>query len=48
VVVGQILSGLSWQVAVHALVSPLIVRPIAAALSLIGSGVAPSTTAIIG
>ena len=48
VVAGQVLSGLSWQVAVYALVSLLIVRPVAAALSLIGSGVAPSTTAFIG
>jgi len=48
VIAGQLLSGLSWQVIVYALVSLLLVRPVAVALSLLGSGVAPSTTAFIG
>jgi NhaP-type Na+/H+ or K+/H+ antiporter len=48
VVAGQVLSDVSWQVVGYALVSLLLVRPIAVALSLLGSGVAPSTTAFIG
>ena len=48
VVAGQVLSGLSWQVLGYALVSLLLVRPVAVALSLLGSGVASSTTAFIG
>jgi sodium/hydrogen antiporter len=48
VVAGEALSALSWQVALYAMASLLLVRPIAVALSLLGSGLAPSTTAFIG
>ncbi len=48
VVATQVFSALSWQVLAYALVSLLLVRPVAVALSLLGSGVAPSTTAFVG
>ena len=48
VVAGQVLTRLSWPVIGYALISLLLVRPISVALSLLGSGVAPSTTGFIG
>lgn len=48
VLVADALSELTWQVAVYALVSLLLVRPIAVALSLLGSGVSVRTVGFLG
>lgn len=48
VVATQVVGALSWQVVGYALVSLLLVRPVAVAVSLVGSGVAPGTVAFVG
>ncbi len=48
VVAAQVLGAISWPVLAYALASLLVVRPVAVAVSLLGSGVAPATSAFIG
>lgn len=48
VVATQVLPQFSWRIVAYALLSLLVVRPLSVWLSLIGSRVAPATTAFIG
>ncbi|GAB2793691.1 cation:proton antiporter [Halomonas shantousis] len=48
VMVANVLDGLSWQVMLYALASLLVIRPLAVAIALLGSGLAPSTVGFIG
>ncbi len=48
VVAGQVLGALSWPVVAYAFASLLLVRPLAVAVSLLGSGVSPRTSAFVG
>ena len=48
VMVGEIVAGFEWRYILYALVSLLVVRPAAVAISLLGSGVGVRTVAFIG
>ena len=48
VVAGDVITDLTWQIALYAVASLVVVRPLAVAISLVGSGLSPQTVGFLG